>query len=89
MDIWDVLSQKHAISVLVTIYENPGIIQADFLKQNKQGSSVKYQRLKDLTKEGLIEEKSSIKHWNAIEYYTTDEGSRIAEHLLKIKTPSS
>jgi hypothetical protein len=80
------LGKKHLAFVLVFIEENPGLIQDEFLSKNEDGQRVKLTRLKELIEMGYVAEiPSKTRHWNALEYHTTDEGSNIAIKLIQIR----
>ena len=83
-NVWEILERKHAITVLVAIYENPGITQAQLI-DGTPGRSTKFDRIKELYHAGLITVKISEEHWSARDMYTTPEGSRLARNLINAR----
>ena len=85
MRVREFLGKKHAIYVLLAVYENPGIVQNKLADKSQKGSTAKYSRIKEAISLGLITETYSEDHWSARNYYTTPEGSKIAEHIIEME----
>lgn len=84
MNVQDYLQRRHAIEVLKTVNENPGIIQKKLADKSKPGSTAKQERIKEAIELRLIFTKDSADHWSAITYYTTDRGKELCERLSHI-----
>lgn len=85
MDVLDILGKKRSIEVLLEVYDNPGIIQSQIADKKESGSGSKRQRLSELIGCGLVRTESDPNNWSAIRYYLTDEGQRVAQHLIRIR----
>ncbi|MFA6718797.1 MAG: hypothetical protein WCS15_06935 [Prevotella sp.] len=84
MRIIDYLQKKHAIEVLITINDNPGIIQKKLADKSKTGSTAKQERIKEALDLDLIVARGSQVHWSAITYYTTEKGKEVCKKLSHI-----
>lgn len=85
MGIRELLERKHAITVLLTIYNNPGIIQKEIADKGQSGSTAKQDRIKEQIEAGLIRTDSDGGNWTAIRYFVTDEGARLAKGLMALE----
>lgn len=85
MDIREFLGKRHAIDVLLCVYQNPGIVQKQLANKSENGSTAKLERIREAVDLNLIREEKSSEHWSALVYYITDEGSRICKHLIAIE----
>lgn len=83
-NLWDILGQKHAIDLLVRIYDYPGRMQKEIT--DGPGKTVRTERLGDLLNAGLIRTDSVGANWTAIRYFVTEEGARIARGLKSIES---
>ena len=83
--IWDTLGKKHAIDVLLEIYENPGEIQGKIADRSEDGSGTRRARLPELEKIGLIKCVDIKGSRPTKSYYVTTEGERICKLLLQIR----
>ena len=83
-EVWDILERKYAMTVLIAIYERPGVTQAELI-DGTPGRGAKFDRIKELYRAGLITVKISEEHWSARSLYTTEEGSRIARNLINAR----
>ena len=82
----EVLERKHAITILITVMENPGIIQKKLVESGKGGKSAKIGRVKELVEAGLLEENHAPNDWTSLSYTLTREGERITKLLMKIES---
>lgn len=86
MENLEVLEKKHAITVLLTVYKEPGIIQKQLVESGKSGKSAKISRVKELVEAGLLKENPAANDWISLTYTLTPEGERIAKLLMKIES---
>jgi len=85
MDIREILERKHAITVLITIYDNPGIVQMKLADKKVRGSTAKQERIREQIEAGLIRPDTDGGNWTAIRYFCTDRGAKIARMLIEIE----
>lgn len=83
--IWDILGKKHAIDVLIFIYEHPGEMQKTIIEAESSGRSSRLERIADLIKAGYVRDESTGADWTAISYFVTEEGAKVARSLINIE----
>jgi hypothetical protein len=86
MNIREILEKKHAITLLIIVHNNPGIVQKPLIGSEGKGRTAKIQRVKDLVKAGLLIEKRASDDWTALNYYVSEEGGKIARAIIKLET---